>query len=86
MDDVNLKIVEVLTVDYEFEQRTILYKDNITRAEIEAIVRQRYTLMSRSSTKSRKLRLLVLDLDISVYLCLTIASISAWVSFYDSWY
>ena len=40
MDDVNLKIVEVLTVDYEFEQRTISYKDNITRAEIEAILRQ----------------------------------------------
>ena len=86
VEDVNLKIVEVLIADYEFEQRTMLYKDNITRAEIEAIVRQRYTLMSRSSTKSRKLRLLVLDLDISVYLCLTIDSISAWVSFYDSWY
>ena len=40
-EDVNLKIVEVLTDDYEFEQRTILYRDNITRAEIEAIVRQR---------------------------------------------
>ena len=48
----NLKIVEVLTDDYEFEQRTILYKDDITRAKIEAIVRQRYTIMSRgASTK-----------------------------------
>ena len=52
----NLKIVEVLTDDYEFEQRTILYKDDITRAEIEAIVRQRYTIMSRgASTKVRKI-------------------------------
>ena len=41
----NLKIVEVLTDDHEFEQRTILYKDDISRAEIEAIVRQRYTTM-----------------------------------------
>ena len=50
----NLKIVEVLTDDYEFEQRTILYKDDITRAEIEAIVRQRYTIVSTgASTKVR---------------------------------
>ena len=50
----NLKIVEVLTDDYEFEQRTILNKDDITRAEIEAIVRKRYTIMSRgASTKVR---------------------------------
>ena len=56
VEDVNLKIVEVLTDDYEFEQRTILYKDDITRAEIEAIVRQRYTIMSRgASTKVRKI-------------------------------
>ena len=52
VEDVNLKIVEVLTDDYEFEQRTILYKDDINRAEIEAIVRQRYTIMS-ASTKVR---------------------------------
>ena len=44
----------MLTVDLEFEQRTMLYKDNITRADIEAIVRQRYTIMSRNtSTKNR---------------------------------
>ena len=35
VDDVNLKIVEALTTDYEFEQRTILHRDNITRFEIE---------------------------------------------------
>ena len=52
--DVNLRRVEVLTYDYEFEQRTIWYKDDITRAEIEAIVRQRYTIMSRgANTKVR---------------------------------
>ena len=43
----NLNIIEMLIADYEFEQRMILYKDNITRAEIEAIVRHRCTLMSR---------------------------------------
>ena len=53
-EDVNLEIVEVPTDDYEFEQRTILYRDNITRAEIDAIVRQRHTIMSRgASTKVR---------------------------------
>ena len=54
VEDVNLKIVKVLTADYGLEQRTILYRDNITRAEREAIVRQRYTIMSRNtSTKDR---------------------------------
>ena len=53
-EDVNLQIVDVLTDDYEFKQRTILCRDNITRAEIEAIVRQRHTIMSRgASTKVR---------------------------------
>ena len=53
-EDVNLKIVEVLTDDYKFEQRTILYREIITRAEIEAIVRQRHTIMTRgASTKDR---------------------------------
>ena len=33
VEDMNLNIIEVLTDDYEFEQRTILYKDNITRVE-----------------------------------------------------
>ena len=54
VEDVNLKIVEVLADDYEFEQRTILFSDGINRVEIEAIVRQRYTIMSRgASTKIR---------------------------------
>ena len=41
-EDANPTIVEVLTVDYELEQRTILYRNIITRAEIKAIVRQRH--------------------------------------------
>ena len=49
---VNLRIVEVLTADYEFEQRTISYKDHISRAEIAVRVIQRCTLMSTSGTKS----------------------------------
>ena len=53
VEDVNLTIAEVLTAGYEFEQRTILHKYTINRAEIEAIVRQKNTLMSRTSTKSR---------------------------------
>ena len=44
----------MLTDEYDIEQRTISYKDDITRAEMEAIVRQRYTIMSRGeSTKVR---------------------------------
>lgn len=39
--DVNLKIVEVLTGDSEFEHRTILYKYLIARAEIKLIVCRR---------------------------------------------
>ena len=49
-EDVNLNIIEILTDDYEFEQHTILYRDNITRAEIEAIFRQRHTIMSRGAS------------------------------------
>ena len=40
--EVNRKLVRVLTADYEIEQRTLLYRDEITRAEIESIVRQRH--------------------------------------------
>ena len=53
VEDVNLKIVEVLTAYYKHEQGTILYEDSVARAEIKAIVRQRYTPMSRTGTKSR---------------------------------
>ncbi|CAM9850947.1 unnamed protein product, partial [Sphacelaria rigidula] len=53
VEDLNLKLIQVLTSDYEYEQRTILYRDDITRAEIEAIVRQRYSHISRNDTKNR---------------------------------
>ena len=54
VEDVTLKIVEAFTADYELERRTIVYKDNITRAKGEAVVRQMYTIMSRrKSMKNR---------------------------------
>ena len=53
VEDVNLKITEVLTSDYEYEQRTIHYRDDITCAETEATVRQRYPHISRNVTKIR---------------------------------
>lgn len=53
VEDVNLMIVGVLSSYYEHAQRTILYRDNITPAEIGTIVRQGYALMSRNGTKNR---------------------------------
>ena len=40
--DVHRKLVRVLTSDYEMEQRALLYRDEISRVEIENIVRQRH--------------------------------------------
>ena len=40
--DVNRKLVRVLTNDYEMEQRTLLYRDDVSLEEIESIVRQRH--------------------------------------------
>ncbi|CAM9165641.1 unnamed protein product, partial [Laminaria digitata] len=40
--DVNRKLVRVLTHDYEMEQRTLLYRDDVSREDIESIVRQRH--------------------------------------------
>ena len=40
--DVNRKLARVLAADYDIEQRTLLYRDEITRAEIESIVRERH--------------------------------------------
>ena len=42
VDDVNGKLVKVLTDDYEIQQRTLLYRDEISRAEIESTVRKRH--------------------------------------------
>ena len=52
VDDVNRKLVRVLTDDYEIEQRTLLYRDEITRAEIENIVRQRHLRLPVSKGKN----------------------------------
>lgn len=52
VEDFNFKIVEVLTSKNANEQRTILYRDDITRVEIEATVRQRYLHISRNDTKN----------------------------------
>ena len=38
--DVNRILARELTADYEIEQRTLLHRDEINRAEIENIVRQ----------------------------------------------
>ena len=50
--DVNRKLARVLTADYEIEQRTLLYRDEITPAEIESIVRQRRLRLPVSKGKN----------------------------------
>ena len=40
--DVNRKLVRVLTKYYEKEQGNLLYRDDVSREEIESIVRQRH--------------------------------------------
>ena len=50
--DVNRKLVRVLTDEYEIEQRTVLYRDYITRLEIKNIVRQRHLRLSVSQGKN----------------------------------
>ena len=40
--DVNRKIIMTLTSYYEIEERIILYREDVTRAEIESIIRQLY--------------------------------------------
>ena len=37
--EVNRKLIRVLVTDYDMEQITLLYRDEISRAEIENIVR-----------------------------------------------
>ena len=38
----NRKVIRVLADDYEKEQCTLLYRDDVRREEIESIVRQRH--------------------------------------------
>ena len=50
--DVNRKLVREFTADYEIEQRTLLYRDETTQAEIESIVRQRHLRLPVSKGKN----------------------------------
>ena len=45
--DVNRNLVRVLTSDYEVEQRTLFYRDEISPAQVENIVRQRHLETTR---------------------------------------
>ena len=47
--DVNRKLVVVLTSDYEMEQRTLLHHDEVSRPEIENIVRQGHLRLTVST-------------------------------------
>ena len=49
--DVNRKIIMRLTSDNEKEERTILYREDVTRAEIE-IIRQRHLRLPASKGKN----------------------------------
>ena len=49
--DVNRKIITTVTSDYEIEQRTIFYREDVTRAEIESIIRQRYLRLPAPKSK-----------------------------------
>ena len=50
--DVNHKIIMTLTYDYEMEGRTILHDEDVTRAEIESIIRQRHLHLPVSKGKN----------------------------------
>lgn len=51
--DVDLKIVEVPTSYYVYQRCAKLYRDDISRAEVKAIVRPKYTHLSMNDAKSR---------------------------------
>lgn len=53
VEKVSFKMVEVLTIDYEHKQRTILCRENITCAGTGAKARETYMLMSGNCTKIR---------------------------------
>ena len=50
--DVNHKIITTLTSDYKMEERTILYREDVTRSEIESIIRQRHLRLPESKGKN----------------------------------
>ena len=55
--DANREIIMTLTSDYEMEERTILYREDVTRAEIE-IIRQRHLRLPASKSKNVGLSLI----------------------------
>ena len=50
--DVNREIIMTLTSDYEMEERTTLYREDVTRSEIESIIRQRHLRLPASKGKN----------------------------------
>ena len=53
VSDVNCKkIIMSLTSDYEIEERTILYLEDVTRGKIESIIRQRHLRLPASKGKN----------------------------------
>ena len=50
--DVNRKIIMTLTSDYEMEEHTILYHEDVARAEIESITHQLYLRLPASKGKN----------------------------------
>ena len=50
--DVNRKIIMTLTSDYEMEERIILYREDVTGAEIESIIQQRHLRLPASKGKN----------------------------------
>ena len=50
--DVNRMIIMTLKSDYEMEERTILYREDVTRAKIESIIRQRHLRLPASKGKN----------------------------------
>ena len=50
--DVNRRIIMTLTSYYEMEERTILYREDVTRAEIGSIIPQRHLRLPASNGKN----------------------------------
>ena len=50
--EVNSKIILTLTLDYEMDERPILYSEDVTRAEIESVIRQRHLRLPASKGKN----------------------------------
>lgn len=54
LEDGDPTMTEVLTSDCKYEQRTILYRDNITGVKMEALARKIYTLLSENGAMCRR--------------------------------